>query len=348
MRMTHKLLTTIVLVAALLLAKPAVAETFKLATIAPENSQWMRDMREGAAQIKQRTDGRVVLKLYGGGVMGNDNKVLRKIRIGQLHGGAFTAGSMMDIYPDLSVYGLPLLFNSQEEVDFVRERIDAQLKQGLEDAGYVSFGFAGGGFAMVLGNSPVRSLKDLQNQKVWVPEGDTISYAGMQALDLAPVTLPVTDVLTGLQTGLLDIVATPPVGAVVLQWHTKVKFGTPMPLVYTMAFMAIDKKRFARISAEDQSIVNEVMGGIYSNFEQVNRTDNKKALAALADVGIELVELDAGEIQRWRSAVTVANRDLAEEGVFSKALYDSVLELLGEFRSANAASLATPDSVSSD
>ena len=324
-------------------ASPLAAETFKLATVAPENSQWMRDMRAGAKAISDRTDGRVKIKLYGGGVMGNDNKVLRKIRIGQLHGGAFTAGSLMSIYPDLSVYGLPLLFNSQEEVDFVRERFDAQLKQGLEDAGYVSFGFAGGGFAMVLGNEPVRTLEDLDNQKMWVPEGDTISYAGMEALDLSPVTLPITDVLTGLQTGLLDVVATPPVGAVVLQWHTKVKYGTPMPLVYTMAFIAIDKKRFDRLSAEDQVIVDEVLTGIYANFEQVNRADNEKALAALESVGIEIVALEDGELSKLRGQVESVNRELAEDNVFSLELYEALTGALAEYRAGNAQAANTGD-----
>ncbi|MEL6870562.1 MAG: TRAP transporter substrate-binding protein DctP [Pseudomonadota bacterium] len=314
----------------------AQAETFKLATIAPENSQWMRDMRAGAKAIKERTDGRVVIKLYGGGVMGNDKKVLRKIKIGQLHGGAFTAGSLMERYPDLSIYGLPLVFNSLEEVDFVRERMDAQLKAGLEDAGFVSFGFAGGGFAMVLGNTPVRNLNDLKDQKVWVPEGDTISYAGMQALNLSPVTLPVTDVLTGLQTGLLDVVATPPVGALVLQWHTKVKYGTQLPLVYTMAFMAIDKRRFNRLSEGDQAIVAEVLNGIYSNFEQMNRNDNEKAVTALADVGIEMVDLDDGQLPQWREAVTATNQRLADEGVYSSDLYAQMITLLDEYRATQA------------
>lgn len=332
------------LVAAVALsAGPLAAETFKLATIAPENSQWMRDMRAGAKEIEQRTDGRVKIKLYGGGVMGNDNKVLRKIRIGQLHGGAFTAGSFMGIYPDLSVYGLPLLFNSQEEVDFVRERFDARLERGLEEAGFVSFGFAGGGFAMVLGNEPVRTLADLDDQKMWVPEGDTISYAGMEALDLSPVTLPVTDVLTGLQTGLLDVVATPPVGAVVLQWHTKVKYGTPMPLVYTMAFIAIDKKRFDRVSAEDQAIVDEVLSGIYANFEQVNRTDNEKALVALESVGVEIVALENGELAKLRGQVTDVNRGLAEKDVFSLELYEAVTSALAEFRAGSAQAANTGD-----
>ncbi|MEO0347110.1 MAG: TRAP transporter substrate-binding protein DctP [Pseudomonadota bacterium] len=324
-------------------ASPLAAETFKLATVAPENSQWMRDMRAGAKEIAERTDGRVKIKLFGGGVMGNDNKVLRKIRIGQLHGGAFTAGSLMSIYPDLSVYGLPLLFDSQDEVDFVRDRFDAQLKQGLEDAGYVSFGFAGGGFAMVLGNEPVRTLEDLDNQKMWVPEGDTISYAGMEALDLSPVTLPITDVLTGLQTGLLDVVATPPVGALVLQWHTKVKYGTPMPLVYTMAFIAIDKKRFDRLSAEDQAVVDDVLTGIYTNFEQVNRSDNEKALAALESVGIEIVALEDGELNKLRDQVDPVNRELAEDNVFSLELYEALMGALNEYRAGYAQAANTGD-----
>lgn len=314
----------------------ASAETFKLATIAPENSQWMRDMRAGAKQIKERTDGRVVIKLFGGGIMGNDKKVLRKVKIGQLHGGAFTAGSLMERYPDLSIYGLPLLFNSLEEVDFVRAELDAELKAGLEEAGFVSFGFAGGGFAMVLGNTPVRNLADLKNRKVWVPEGDTISYAGMQALELSPVTLPVTDVLTGLQTGLLDVVATPPVGALVLQWHTKVKYGTQLPLVYTMAFMAIDKKRFDRLSDQDQAIVSEVLNDIYANFEKANRVDNEKAMAALSGVGIEMVELDDGQLPAWRKAVAATNARLAEEGVYSSELYGRVIDLLDNYRETEA------------
>ena len=83
------------------------AQTLKIATLAPEGSQWVTDMRAGAAEISKRTDGRVKLKLFAGGVMGNDKKVLRKIRIGQLHGAYFTATSLQDRYPDINIYGMP-------------------------------------------------------------------------------------------------------------------------------------------------------------------------------------------------------------------------------------------------
>ena len=220
----------------------AAATEIKLATVAPENSQWMREMRDATLTIKTRTEGRVTMKLYGGGVMGNEKKVLRKIRIGQLQGGAFTANGIAEVYPDIVIYGLPMLFESQDEVDIVRQRMDKDLLQGLRQAGFVGFGFAGGGFARILANRPVARLADLHGQKVWVPEGDRVSYEAMQSLQLSPVVLPITDVLTGLQTGLLDIIAAPPVAVVALQWQTRVKYLTSMPLMYTMGLVAIDEK----------------------------------------------------------------------------------------------------------
>jgi TRAP-type C4-dicarboxylate transport system substrate-binding protein len=192
---------------ALTLGSVASAATLKIATVTPEGSQWMKDMRDSAKEIKERTDGRVQIKYYGGGVMGNDTKVLGKIRIGALQGGAFTPAALADSYPNLNIYGMPLVFDSEEEAAYVRERLDGKLQEGLEAAGFVNFGFASGGFAIVMSNTPVKSLEDLKGKRVWVPEGDSISYASMEALSLAPVTLPLTDVLTGLQTGLIDIVA---------------------------------------------------------------------------------------------------------------------------------------------
>src|SRR5690606_33099702 len=218
-----RLITAAAMVLALFAAAQAGAADLKIATVLPENTQWMKDMRAGAAEIRERTDGRVNFKFYSGGVQGNPQTVLRKIKIGQLHGGAFTPTDLQGVYADLNIYGLPFLFESVEEADYVREAIDPKLAAGLEKAGFVSFGFATAGFARIMSNVPIRSHEDLRGRKVWVPEGDLISYQAMQALDLSPVTLPVTDVLTGLQTGLIDIVAMPPAAALVLQWHTRVR-----------------------------------------------------------------------------------------------------------------------------
>ncbi len=319
---------------------PAYAATLKIATVTPEGSQWMKDMRASAKEIRDRTDGRVQIKYYGGGIMGNDSKVLGRIRIGTLQGGAFTPNALAGLYPDLNLYGLPLIFDSEEEAAYVRERMDDKLRQGLEEAGFISFGFAAGGFAIVMSNTPVDELDDLKGKKVWVPEGDSISYVSMQALSLSPVTLPLTDVLTGLQTGLIDIVAMSPIGALVLQWHTKVKYITELPLAYTVGFMAVDKRAFSKLSAEDQAIVREVMEATYRNFDRVNLDDNRGARDALINAGIESVPYDESEYQAIRSVLEDSTRKFGEEGGFSLEMYDEMMGYISEFRSGQAASVA--------
>ena len=336
--MTNQLKTRLLLtLSALLFSMTAMALTLKIATVTPEGSQWMKDMRSSANEIKERTEGRVKIKYYGGGIKGDDAKVLAQIRIGQLQGGAFTPSALVAIYPDLNIYGMPLVFNSAEEAAYVRGHIDSRLQRGLEDAGFVNFGFAAGGFANLTSNEPVKSLADMKGKRVWVPEGDAMSRASMQALSLMPVTLPLTDVLTGLQTGLIDIVAIPPIVALLMQWHTKVKFVSELPLVYTFGFMAIDKKAFDKISTQDQAIVREVMGATYRKFDKANLADNKGAFDALINSGIELIEFGAEEFAEVRSVLLKSNRQLGEKGEFSLTLYDEMMRHIEEYRSEHIA-----------
>ncbi len=331
-----KNLVTILL--ALSIAGLADAQVLKIATVTPEGSHWMKQMRASAEEIREHTDGRVRIKYYGGGVMGNDSKVLGKIRIGALHGGAFTPTALTDRYADINLYGLPLVFDSEDEAEYVRQHLDARIMRGLEDAGFVNFGFAAGGFALLMSNEPVRGLSDLRGKRVWVPEGDDVSYASMEALNLSPVTLPLTDVLTGLQTGLIDIVAISPIGALVLQWHTKVKYMTEMPLVYTMGFMAVDKRAFSKLSAADQAVVREVMTKKYVELGAANLVDNLEAKQAMLDAGIKLITPDPAEMARIRDVLGASNRRLGERGIFSLQLYDEMIARVAEYRRTNGTS----------
>jgi TRAP-type C4-dicarboxylate transport system substrate-binding protein len=330
----NRLITAIVLA---LLGLSAQAQTLKIATLAPEGSSWMKQMKASAAEIRERTDGRVTIKYYGGGAMGDDKAVLAKMRLNTLAGGAFTPIALASQYPDLNIYGLPLVFESVEEAEYVRERLDPKLEQGLADAGFVNFGFAAGGFAVLMSNEPIDSLDDMRGKRVWVPEGDDISYASMEALDLSPVTLPVTDVLTGLQTGLIDVVAMSPIGALVFQWHTKIDYVTETPLVYTLGFMAVSEKQFKRLKPEDQAIVRDVMRETYDDFNRQNLIDNAEARKTLLSerTGIETVEFDAGEFERIRELLLESNRELGKQGEFSLELYDEMMSLIDEFRNGS-------------
>ena len=336
--MKFKKLQIFLVIAATAFWSPAtVAQTLKIATLAPEGSFWMTQMRAGAKKIDAATEGRVKFKFYGGGVQGNDKQVRRKLRIGQLHGGTFTSTSLAVFQPDSLLYSLPLQFISMEEVLYVRERMDDRLRQLLEDSGYVNFGFASGGFGYLMSNKPMRNLADFEGQKVWLPEDDQIDYEALRALGIAPVVMPMTDVLTGLQTNLLDSVSVSPVGALVLQWHTKLQYITDLPLTYVYAALVLNRKYFEKLSPADQSVVREVMDGIYTKIDAANVTDNEDAMQALIDSGLQKVKPDSGQIPRWREIIFKSNRKMAEQGAFSVELLDELKAHLAEFRSSQVA-----------
>ena len=320
---------------------PLSAAVLKIATIAPEGSEWMQEHRAAADKIKAQTDGRVVLKFYGGGVMGNDKKVLRKIRIGQLQGGAFSASGLAEKYPDIVLYGLPFTFESQAEVDYVRDQLDAELLEGLEAAGFVSFGFAGGGFAQFMGRTPVLTHEELKGKKIWVPEGDIISYSALESLNLSPVVLPISDVLTGLQTGLIDIISTPPSAALLLQWYTKVKHINQDPVAYTLGLMAIDDGAFNRLSKADQNVVREVLTATYLRLDQINRTDNEEAMEALLANGLDQFQADVDAISLWRSTAAQTNQRIWNETATDKQLLGKMQNLLIEYRNRSATAVTS-------
>ena len=330
---------TILSIATVLLAfavQGAEAQTrLKLATLAPQNSGWAREFTAGAKEVEERTDGRVKLQFFWGGAQGAESKVMQKIKIGQLHGGTFSPTDFQQQYPELNIYGLPFLFDSPEEIDFVRSRFDSVLAEGMQELGYRTYGFAGGGFAYILSNEPVRSLEDLRSKKVWLPEGDLISYEAMKALQLSPVPLPVTDVLTGLQTGLIDIVAIPPVVALALQWHTKVQYVTQIPVLYPMAFLAISERALRRVSDEDKAVIDEVMRDVYARVDAGSWAESENALQGLLSVGIENVEAIDGEVDRIRTSLVKTTTEMAERGMFSQELLNDIQATVSEYRSAN-------------
>ena len=301
-------------------SQTASAMTFKIATLSPDGTGWMQKMRAGSKEVEKRTSGRVKFKFYPGGIMGDDLSVLRKMRIGQLHGGAVTAGSLASRVPEMLVYNRPFAFRSFAEVDVVRKQLDKELIKQLAKKGFISFGMAEGGFAYLMADKPVRTAADLNNQKVWAPTGDAISYAVFKEGGVSPVALPVSDVLTGLQTGLVNTISAPPIGAIALQWHTRVRYVTHLPLMYIYATMVVDKRAFNKISRADQKIVKKVMSAVYHELDIMNRKDNIEATEALKAQGIKFIELEKDERKRWYDVAARATSRLKKNGKFSNGI----------------------------
>lgn len=313
------------------------ARVIKIATVSPDGSSWMKIMRAAGKDIEAQTEGRVKLKFYPGGVMGNDEAVMRKIRIGQLQGGAVTGGSLADIYSDVQVYSLPLKFRSFDEVDYVRERMDQRIVDGLEEKGFVSFGLGEGGFAYVLSQDAVTNSDELRSGKVWIPNNDDAALTAVTAFGVNPIPLNLSDVLAGLQTGLLDTVATSPIGAIALHWHTQVKYMNDLPVMYFFAMLAIDKKVFYRLSADDQAVFRDLMGKAFTEIDARNRKDNVAAYDALVKQGLQLSVMSDEEKAAWYATAAKAEKEIVDDGVISRTFSEELNGHLETFRSQQAA-----------
>jgi TRAP-type C4-dicarboxylate transport system substrate-binding protein len=310
------------------------AATLKIATLAPAGTTWMNEMQAGASQIKQRTEGRVKLKFYPGGVMGNDQSVHRKIKIGQLQGGAFTPGGLAQVNASIQALGLPMMFDTYAEVDYVRARMAPVLKQKMEASGFVILGISDGGLVRILSREPMRNLESIRASKVWIPEGDQVGQIVFRALGITPVALPISDVFTGLQTGLIETLAVNSTGAIAFQWHTSTSYMTKAPIGYLIGVLAIQKKAFDKLSAQDQLVVREEIEKVFKRLDVLNRSDDAAAMAALKKHGITFVTPDPGEVERWKSIADGAIDEMAASGTISPEIVSQVRVYLQEFRSS--------------
>ncbi len=330
----RRILISVFAVLSLGLSADGYAKTFKIATLSPDGSFWMTIMKSAAKDIATQTDNRVKFRFYPGGVMGNDKAVLKKIRIGQLQGAAFSGGALAGKAPNTQVYNIPLLFRSYDEVDLVREQMDSPLEDDFREAGFVNFGIVEGGFAYIMSKDSIAAADDLKKNKVWVPSGDPASQSATDSFGIAPIALSIGDVLTGLQTGLIDTVAASPIGAIALQWHTQVEYVLDLPIIYIFALLAIDEKAYGKISEEDQAIVNSVMRDTSKKMDVQNRKDNRAAFAALEKQGIKTVSPDESQLKEWKATGAVAAESFVKQGKIEPEWVSKVQTLLSEYRAS--------------
>jgi TRAP-type C4-dicarboxylate transport system substrate-binding protein len=308
------------------------AVTLKISTAYPDGTSILNTFRAAADEIERDTQGRVKMRFYPGGVMGDDQAVLRKVRIGQLHGAIIQTGLFADVYRDSQIYNAPMLFRDFDEVDYIRSKFDQTIIDGYEAGGWNTFGLMEGGFAYLVSVNPVITREDLKAQKFWIPANDAVSENISKAFGVSPIVLGYGEVKTSLETGAINALASPPIATISMQWFTKVRYVTDQPFLYTAATLAIDNKVFNKISPEDQLIVSQYLGGASKALDKQNRLDNIKAYAALLNQGLEVVAMSDSERSRLLADSQMAAEKLVEMGQYSQEVYDLVNGWLIEYR----------------
>ena len=309
----------------------------KLSILAPEGTTWMNTMHAFNKELKEKTKGEVQFKIYAGGAFGDELDVVRKMRLGQVHAAGFTGVGLGQILTEVRVLELPFIFSDPKEVDHVTSNLTPHFEKEFEKKGYILLGFAEAGFVNVFSAKPVKSQADLKASKMWAWEGDPLVKALCEAYGIAPVSLPITDVLTSLQTGLVDSFYAPPLGAIALQWFTKVKYMTTQKLSNATGAMILRKNIYNQLTPEHQKILKAVSQKYSKQIIESTRKDNEKSYEVLKKQGIQFVsipESDFKEIQK--TSVKVQNKLVGK--LYPKSLLEKVLSLIQGYRSKNTKS----------
>jgi TRAP-type C4-dicarboxylate transport system substrate-binding protein len=310
----------------------------KFATLAPAGTTWVNLLEEWAEQVKQESNGRLVFKIYPGGVQGDEPDVLKKIRFGQLQGGAFTGYGIGHIFSPTRVLELPFLFNNIEEIDYVRMQLMPEIAQGYRDNGYELLGWMEVGYIYFFSKHPIKSLDDLKHRRIWHWQGDPLGSAFFQASGLAPVPLSIIDVYTSLSTGLIDTVYTPPLGAVALQWFTKTQYITDVPMANGIGSLVVSRRFFQNLPQDLQKLLKRTGEETGKKLIAATRADNVAALETLQEKGMELVvDTDDLESNAEVAAITTrAAQNLMDNGYIPRPIVDKVNFWLHEYRTTKA------------
>lgn len=311
------------------------ARDIKIATLAPDGSAWMLAMREAAEKVEQGSEGRLRFKFYPAGVMGSDATVLRKIRLGQLQGAALTGSEASLVESNAGIYSLPFLLRNEAELEAVREQIDARLVERFAAAGMQLLSINNVGFAYLMSTRPIRSTDDLRSAKVWVPQNDRIAEVTFRSGGVSPTALPLGDVFTSLQTGLIDTVANTWSGAIGLQWHTRLKYAVDLPLTMVMGFIMVDGKVFDRIDPADQALMLRSFAEASRQTDERFRKDNIGARGALLKQGLELLPISEDDTSHWRAIGAQAAGELSRAGTIDATLLAEVRSVLSRHRSSS-------------
>lgn len=265
----------------LLMASGVQAETvIKISTLYPPGSDPAKSLVELSKTVKERTNGDVLLKLYPGGVMGDDKTVLRKMRIGQLQGALVSAATLDILKVNVRELSRPFSYDTLDQVYSKRESYDQVIRDELKDSKWLSYGPFDGGFSYLMSKNQVTNMNEIRQSKLWLPNTSTIQEISAE-LDVDYLVMNIGDVLTGLDTGAIDTLVSPPSAALALNWHSRFNYFTDTPVLYTWGILILPEKALARMDEENRAILTEELTAWSTSLESRLRVANGKALDAI-------------------------------------------------------------------
>ena len=298
----------------------------KMGTLAPEGTDWHGMLIEMGQQWKSATKGKVQLRIYPGGVLGDERDMVRKMRIGQIQAAGMTAEGLSEIVSDFSCYFVPLVYQDSEDVNKVTEALLPELEQKLEENGFKLLYLSELTYAYWFSTSPIKVPSDLKNKKFFTWAGDFKWEQVYKKAGYNPVPLATTDILSALQTGLISTIPQPPIYALAQQSFGIADHMLDLKWGVLMAGIVVDMKTWKRIPDKYHEDLLSIAKAIQAKYADSNSDADVKALDVMKQYGLKVHSPSEDERALWFQEVERVSYYLRGK-VIPETIYDTVIKL---------------------
>lgn len=308
------------------------AMKIKLATVAPKGSVYHRVLQEMGDdwQTAQGENSRFVI--YPDGIQGTEANAVRRMRIGQLDAAMLSVAGLQEI--DESVTALqymPLMFRSWDEFDYVHDHLRTELEQRLLEKGFVVLFWGEGGWVQFFSVKPRLTPEDYKTARIFQWSGTPAQVELMKSLDYHPVILELPDILTSLQTGMIDVVPVAPMWALAFQLYGKTSHMLRMNWVPIVGATVITTRAWNAMRPEAREALRHAAIDAGSTLRAHRSVQDEDTIKAMQARGLTVHEPTPEVEQQWQKIIRNMWPDI-RGGMVPADKFDQVVQLLSEYR----------------
>ncbi|MBP2550492.1 tripartite ATP-independent transporter DctP family solute receptor [Neorhizobium galegae] len=187
------------------LAAQAQEISLRSADIHPDGYPTVEAVKFMGQLISERTNGRIKVQVMPSAVLGSEKDTIEQTRFGVIDLNRVNAAPFNNLVKETVVLGMPFLFRSTEHMHkTVDGPIGDEILAAFEQHGLIGLTYYDSGArSFYTTKKPIGKLADLKGMKIRVQQSD-LWIAMMQAFGANPTPMPMGEVYSSLETGVVD------------------------------------------------------------------------------------------------------------------------------------------------
>ncbi|MEE3139017.1 MAG: TRAP transporter substrate-binding protein DctP [Candidatus Neomarinimicrobiota bacterium] len=309
-----------------LISKPII---IKLATLAPEGTEYYNLLLEMGQRWQEETNGEVILRIYPNGVVGRESDTIRKMRIGQIQASAMSSIGLADLTDQIQAFTIPMKFKDYDDVENVKEVMFDDISNGLSESGFKLLFLVDIGWVYWFSANEISVPEDLRNAKIYTTAGDYVTVELFKRFGFNAIPVSETDILTSLQTGMINSMQTVPILSLSSGWFALMPNMLDLKWAVFIGAVIIDERVWSKIRPEHQKVMMEVAQEIGKKYQENGRKTDAQAIEMMKEYGMKVKTPTDEELKIWEDFKEEIIPDVIDTYV-PKEVYDKVTSAIDE------------------